>query len=252
MSNQHQAVCKEVSDLIRNSDFERAATLLQKYKPIRDQFITRAFYLLYSDTRSPYYSEDEARNSLDFLEKSKDLWGIIEKGRCLLEGLLYDKDTFAAEDLFCSASRLNPKKGAEKAKFYLGLIYANGLHTPGDDSTSDVEQAKKMFTEIIASNSVFKERAREEYCKVLMSSNVIDESEEAELFSHLTTLLRNDSHRTAKLYSTFMLAALTKLGDIVYNEEKAPTGMTEKAEFDSDYNQLRNAVSSLRKVLPHV
>jgi hypothetical protein len=252
MANQYQSVCKEVNDLIRKSDFERAASLLKKYEMVRDTFITRAFYLLYSEKRSHYYSEAKARESLDFLEKSKDLWGIIEKGRCLLEGFLYTKDTFTAEDLFNSACRVSKNKGAEKARFYLGLIYANGLHTPNDNGSVDTQQAKKMFSEIMVGESVYKERAREEYCKVLMTSESISVSEEAELYSHLSVLLKNDPRRTASLYSAFILSSLTKLGDIVFDESRAPSGMTERAEFDSDYNQLRNAVSSLHKVLPHI
>lgn len=249
MANQYQAICQEVTKFVKNGEFERAANMLEKYKDVREKYIARAFYILYSDLRSHYYSQEEAKERLDFLEKAKDVWGVMEKGRCLLEGDLYTKNTFGAEDLFNAAVRVGGPS-VDKAKYYLGLIASNGLHSPDSDDSRDLRYAREMFSEVMNGSSPYKEYAREEFCRTLMIEGQLSAEERSQLFDHLSRLFDSNPKRGAALYSEYLLSSIGDLGKVLYSEENAPQGMTEKADFDARYNELRNAVSSLRRVLP--
>ena len=249
MATQYQVICQEVTEFVKRGEFERAASVLEKYKGVREKFIARAFYILYSDKRSHYYSREGAIEHLNFLEKAKDIWGVMEKGRCLLEGDLYKKDTFGAEDLFNAA--LNVKgTSVDKAKYYLGLIASNGLHSPDNEDARDPEHARAMFSEVMQGESGFRELAREEYCRTIMRSGQITPKERASLFNHLSQLFTKNPERGAPLYSEFLLETLSILGKTVFSEERAPQGMTEKADFDARYNELRNSITVLKNILP--
>lgn len=249
MATQYQVICQEVTEFVKRGEYERAASLLEKYKGVREKFIARAFYILYSNKRSHYYSKEEAIEHLNFLEKAKDIWGVMEKGRCLLEGELYKKDTFGAEDLFNVA--LNVKSpSVDKAKYYLGLIASNGLHNPKNEDARDLEHARNMFSEVMQGESNFREPAREEYCRTIMRNGQISPQETTSLFNHLSILFNKNPDRGAPLYSEFLLEILSMLGKTVFSEERAPQGMTDKADFDARYNELRNAITVLKKILP--
>ncbi|MEG3764879.1 hypothetical protein [Alteromonas sp. 14N.309.X.WAT.G.H12] len=248
MANRYQAICQDVAKLLERGDFERAANILAKYQDVRDTYIAQAYYRLYSDMRSHYYSEEKAIVRLDFLEKAKDQWGVIEKGRCLLEGELFQRNTFMAEDLFNAAIRAGGPL-IDHAKYYLGLIASNGLHSQGDENAPDLHFAKKMFSEVMGGTSKYKELARKEYCRTFLKEKEFSAEEHSQLFTHLYTLYDADRKGGAELYSEYLLSSLESLGKELYSHKGAPSGLTQRAEFDARKNELRKALVILRHTL---
>lgn len=249
MNKATQVIFSQVGKEIQLKNYDKAYDLLRNTVE-NDVYIQRARYLLHCDKNSPYYDESKAKSNLDKLDGFSDSWGKAEKGRCLLFGELYPKNTVKAEDLFTSLLKKEPK-----AAYFTAYLNEKKLHKDEAGlSFGSEEYALKLYAELSAFKNSYREHAKIACCRLQLKKDFLSISERASIYGILSEQLesktRGHIHSEAtKLMSEFLLDELSSVVEITYDEKKAPTQVLEKISFQDNFRSSQSSILSLKKRL---
>lgn len=244
MSTQTANVLSEVEKLIKEKKFKLASTLLSKYSDSKDPNIIRAKYLLFSSSESSSYNEAKSKDCLDKLFAQSDTWGLTEKGRCLMYGELWVKDTYQAEDLLMRA--LQDDDGA---KYYVAKIHGDGMHQDAGESVFDIQQALQLHKEVTKGNSYFVDFSKFEYAKLVMKESDPSMEDKLTAFEFLLDLNERKGRSKAlqREYSLFLLDRLSEVFNLIFSREQQKGSMEEMLEVDTKRKHCLSALDLLKR-----
>lgn len=244
MSSRYQNLFNEVVAAIQSGDTHKAARLVKPSKELKDKFVLRSLYLLYSAKGSSYYSPEKAKSQLDALDSQSDMWGISEKGRCLLYGEIYEKDTYLAEDTLMKAI-----KTEASAKYFVAKIHSDGYHKVDGEPVFDSKQAARLYFEVSRSDSKYSSRALLEYCKIKMKEDNLDIKGRVEVFGSLSRLMEINSKIAIETYTLFLMSELNSVIVSSFKDNQAPDSMLEKVLFEGRHRDSVSAIKTLSSSL---
>ena len=244
MNTRNESIFNGVVAAIQSADFSKAIKIVSPQKDSKDPNILRALYLIYGGKGSPYFDSKLAARQLDELDSQLDSWGAAEKGRCLLYGELYEKDTFAAEDTF---TKIITK--SVKAKFYLAKIYSEGLNVIDGNKVFDLEEAAALYLDVSKSDSSYNSRSLLEYCKIEMARADLSTEGKVDIFGKLSTLLDSNKKIAIDSYTSFLINELGKVIGISFNDANSPDSMHEQIIFEKEHRKCISSVNDLASCL---
>jgi hypothetical protein len=248
---QYQSLFQSVAKHVANRKYDSALEQLKGLSSVRDVYVLRAFYLVYSDENSPAFNKESARGALDFLDAANDSWGMAEKGRCLYVGLFYVRDVSTAEDTLVRAS----KKEA-KAEFYIAQIHDLGAHEVDGESVRDVEYAMGLYLKLMKGSSPYKHRSAIAYCRLLQGKGELNPADKRQVFEILLTYFDKTSHdRNSQQVAEMLFSFLNnEMRDLVIwsFSGRMPSGMSEKIDFETSRSLSLSSLDTLEMhVLKH-
>jgi hypothetical protein len=238
------AVYKKVVQLVQAQRFKEANTALLPFLRTSNALVFRARYLLSSHKASPSYSAKESKKILDGLCKLNDSWGNVEKGRCLLNGIFYARDTFNAEDFLMRAKDVEPR-----AVYLLADIHGNGLHRDEDGKqVYDLTMSTEMYLELSKTNTAYKELATINYCRLMMDKGNLSPDDKRVIFNMLTGLMENKQPGAYSLYVNFLAEELNAMSRTLFSSPEG-NSFAEKQTETLGKNQYNNAVKQIKKLI---
>jgi hypothetical protein len=248
---QYQSLFQSVAKHVVNRKYDSAIEQLKGLSGVRDIYVLRAFYLVYSDENSPAFNKVSAKNALDFLDGANDSWGMAEKGRCLYIGLFYTRNVAAAEDVLVRAS----KKEA-KAEFYIAQIHDLGAHEVDGERIRDVEYATGLYLKLMNGNSPYKHKSAIAYCRLLQEKEELNTADKRQVFEILLTYFDKASHdrnsqQVAEMLFSFLNNEMRNL--VLWSfSGRMPSGMSEKIDFETSRSLSLSSLDTLEMhVLKH-
>lgn len=236
--------------LLQEKKYREAYNELNKFDiSDTDTDLCKARFLLYSTKgSSPYYDPEQAKSNLDTAVERGDVWATCQKGKLLLNGYIYDKNINEADDLFASVSEVSIG-----AKYFLGVIAADGLHIDQDGSPqyNNVE-AESYFRDVINNSkneSFYTQNARLRLINLLLDKTKLNNSDLLELFNLILTA---KEHSDTPQSCGIMPFAIKLLNDEIkekYSSKNTPQDIDERAVFEGEYIDIIQSLKTIEKVL---
>lgn len=246
MSNKYSEVCQKAMTHVSNGQFEQAMSLLRPVAEHRDPHVLRVLYTIYSRPNSPLRDAQKASGTLDALVSLSDPWGLTEKGRCLLYGELYTVNVADAEDLLVRATSRSPDP---KAEYYMGLIYANGLHQVDGAGVFDKAEAKRIFAALSSTQSPYKDAADLQYCRLVIDDvDGMSMSERASLIIRLSALVEKGIEDAPFVYGKLLLSEISSLTERVLSPASSGQTLREMMEQSAHVARVRNGINVIASV----
>ncbi len=246
MSERYKNLYAEVLKNVSGKRYDVAKSKLDGMDKVKDQLLSRSYYLVYGTPSSPFFDPSIAKDHLNFLESSSDSWGLAEKGRCLLFGELWEKDTHKAEDILIKAMKKEPK-----AMFYIAYIHANGIHLDdSDDPVYDIAEATRLYKQISGGESRYRDKACLEYCKLSMAGDgSVSIEVRAEVFALLLGLTKTGNPDALRVMSSFLVSETSIAVDEKFSSSNVPASMPGRIAFESSHRQCLSSIKTLSKEL---
>jgi hypothetical protein len=238
--------CDEALNFIYIGDFKEAHTIYSSMGDSKEPSFLKLSYLLSSTLNSPYYNAAASRVTLDSLCFSMDRWGLSEKGRCLLVGVLYDKNINEAEDFFYKS------ESEIKSKYYLAVIYAEGLIShDGAKGLVDISEALGLFDEVRRLDGPYKSLANMAYCKLLLGKSNLTLEENAALVVTLKTLIEEGQKGAALLWAKWLVGEIDGLIELGSTRKLSPGSMMERRNAETSSELAKRSISKVREYFLH-
>jgi hypothetical protein len=241
----YKSIYVQVLQLLENGKYEDSITLLKDKETIRDTLLFRLFYMIYSRKSSPLYNTEKSKERLDGLCKFNDYWAFAEKGRCLLNGILYEQSTTDAEDNFVKAGDEQPM-----ALFYRAEIHFMGLHTEKDGSPIyDLVEAAELYKSLINSTTseLFKENSKIQLSRLMMKNGPLTSFDSKLINGYLVDLRKSGNSHANAVYSEFLIKSFEDVMKDVFDGEAIPNDHESKISMETRRRSCRKALETIKK-----
>ncbi|MAF42701.1 MAG: hypothetical protein CMI54_00840 [Parcubacteria group bacterium] len=237
----------EVMELLKTENYTQAYELLSKLnKDSKDPKVLKARYLITSPKNSKYYNEELARSYLQLLtEQLHDTWGFTELGKCYLSGVLFEANSFLAEDMLNRSMHHDPE-----AKFLVAKIHADGLHKDGDESVKDIDEAINLYKELAESEKSgrFGNMAKYAYAEIIINKAEPTPDEKLRAFEYLLFLATHkNSNKSKVIFAEFFIQNLRSLLPSLFSWDTKNATEHETLELDSRRTACLSALDVLSK-----